>query len=46
MRIGTIKPDTPAVSAAKRLKLHHLRRAAPFSFGHMAMSVNDHYFSY
>ena len=29
MRIGTIKPDTPAVSAAKRLTLHHLRRAAP-----------------
>ena len=29
MRIGTIKPDSPAVSAAKRLTLHHLRRAAP-----------------
>ena len=29
MRIGTIKPDTPAQSAAKRLTLNHPRRAAP-----------------
>ena len=29
MRTGAIKPDTPTVSASKRLTLHHLRRAAP-----------------
>jgi hypothetical protein len=32
MRTGTIKPDTQAASATKRLTLRHLRRAAPVSF--------------
>jgi hypothetical protein len=40
MRTGTIKPDTPTVSASKRLTLHHLRRAAPIHDGGFSHAVS------
>jgi len=43
MRIGTIKPDTRAVSASKRLTLHHLRRATPIRDS-IVRSLKEHGF--